>query len=192
MKVTPDRSRKKEGFVLITVLLLAASLFFAAAFSLREAMNIFNEKTSAARRLRAENAAVQASAASAVWLKHKIGSDAGSGYFSPDAAPETSPLIELPDSFFSEFESIYHDHEFSCITADLHYAPSFGSEAARLGLPLMPPRIREDGSITRYFMQKTSAVSGAGYDTAASIIKIISCTRNMSGEISFRVENDVL
>ena len=49
MKVTPDRSRKKEGFVLITVLLLAASLFFAAALSLREAMNIFNEKTSAAR-----------------------------------------------------------------------------------------------------------------------------------------------
>ncbi|MBR4400906.1 MAG: hypothetical protein IKT09_04355 [Synergistes sp.] len=188
MKETPDRNRREEGFVLITVLLLTAVLFFAAGFALREAMNISDEKSETARRLRTENAAKQASAIADVWLRHQIRA-AGSGYFSPDADPETDPLITIPESFFSELENIYPDHAFSCVTADLHYAPSFSSEAARLGMPLIPPRIPEEGGTTRYFMQKTSA-AGTEHGTISSITKIISCTRDINGEISFRTENE--
>lgn len=190
MKETPDRDRREKGFALITVLLLTAVLFFAAALALREATNIFNEKSEAARRLRTENAAKQASAIADVWLRNQIRAAHGSGYFSPEAAPETDPLITIPDSFFSELENIYPDHAFSCVTADLHYAPSFSSEAVRLGMPLIPPRMLEDGGTTRYFMQKTSA-AGTEHDTLSSITKIISCTRDINGEISFRTENEI-
>lgn len=189
MMKTPGRDRCKEGFVLVTALLFSAVLFFAALLALREGMNIFAEKSAAARRLRAENAVMQASATAAAWLGHEISSSAGSDYFSLSSAPEANPLIDLPDSFFSALENIYPDHEFSCLTADLHYAPSFSQEAARLGIPLIPPRTSEDGSVTRYFLQKTS-VSLRTHNTVSSITKIVSCTKNKNGEVSFRTENE--
>ena len=180
---------KRRGFALVTAALFSGVMIFASALALREARSLFDEKLEEARRLRAENAAAQAAALAGSWLKGELGASAGE-LFSPSAAPKQEPLIALPQNFFSELEKIYPDYDFSCVTADLYYAPSFSASAAALGLPFMPPRRREDGSVVRYFMQKTSASGKEEERSLFSITRIFDCSMNAEGEIVCGTENE--
>lgn len=143
------------------MLVAASALTALLALALDAAQNMAEENIAAARRIRIENAAYQASAIAEAWFYENASSIARGVSFAEDAAPESDPTPDIPSDIFSALRELYPQYEIECICYDLHYPDSFAERASAARLPRIFPRELGDGSAERaYYIKTTVAESG--------------------------------
>ena len=159
-RVAPARRR---GFVLIYVLAVSAALVSLLALALNGAQRSAEENLAAARRLRIENVAAQASAAAEAWFYENAAAIADGAGFAPDSTPESDPTPGVPDGIFAALRGQFPRYVIKCVCYDLHYPDSFSENARAARIPRIPPRATEDGGALRAYYVRTT-VTEAGCD----------------------------
>ena len=120
---------RRRGFVLIYVLAVSAALVSLLALALNSAQNTAEENLAAARRLRIENIAAQASAAAEAWFYDSAAAIAEEAGFDAGAAPESDPTPDVPEGIFAALRGQFPDYVIKCVCYDLHYPDSFSENA---------------------------------------------------------------
>ena len=154
---------RRRGFVLIYVLAVSAALVSLLALALNSAQKTAEEDFAAARRLRIENIAAQASAAAEAWFYDSAAAIAEAAGFEAGAAPESDPTPDVPDGIFAALRGQFPDYVIKCVCYDLHYPDSFSENAYAARIPRIPPRATEDGGALRAYYVRTT-VTEAGCD----------------------------
>ena len=142
--------------MLIYVLAVSAALVSLLALALNSAQKTAEEDLAAARRLRIENIAAQASAAAEAWFY-----DSAAAIAEEDAAPESDPTPDVPVGIFAALRGQFPDYVIKCVCYDLHYPDSFSENAYAARIPRIPPRAADTGGAVRAYYIRTT-VSEAG------------------------------
>lgn len=168
------------------MLVAASALTALLALALDTAQNMAEENTAAARRIRIENVAAQASATAEAWFCENAAAIAGGVSFAEDAAPESDPTPDIPRDIFSALRALYPQYEIECICYDLHYPDSFAERASAARVPRIYPRELDDGSAERAYYIKTT-VTESGDDRYKSTLSLsMRIKKSAAGIISAR------
>ncbi len=125
----PRRARATPRLVLIYVLAVSAALVSLLALALNTVQKTAEEDLAAARRLRIENIAAQASAAAEAWFYDSAAAIAEEAGFEAGAAPESDPTPDVPEGIFAALRGQFPDCVIKCVCYDLHYPDSFSENA---------------------------------------------------------------
>ena len=177
---------RRRGFVLIYVLAVSAALISLLALALNTVQKTAEEDWAAARRLRIENIAAQASAAAEAWFYDSAAAIAKEAGFEADAAPESDPTPEVPEGIFAALRGQFPDYVIKCVCYDLHYPDSFSENAYAARIPRIPARTTEDGGAVRAYYIRTT-VSEAGDEKYKTTVTLgMRVEKSPSGVISVR------
>lgn len=177
---------RRRGFVLIYVLAVSAALISLLALALTSAQKTAEENLAAARRLRIENIAAQASAAAEAWFYDSAAAIAEEAGFEAGAAPESDPTLDVPEGIFAALRGQFPDYVIKCVCYDLHYPDSFSENAYAARIPRIPPRTTEDGGAVRAYYIRTT-VSEAGDERYKTTVTLgMRVEKSPSGVISVR------
>lgn len=177
---------RRRGFVLIYVLAVSAALVSLLALAQNGAQKSAEENLAAARRLRIENVAAQASAAAEAWFYENAAAIADGAGFSPDSTPESDPTPGVPDGIFSALRGQFPDYVIKCVCYDLHYPDSFSENAYAARIPRIPPRAADTGGAVRAYYIRTT-VSEAGDEKYKTTVTLgMRVEKSPSGVISVR------
>lgn len=177
---------RRRGFVLIYVLAVSAALVSLLALALNSAQKTAEEDLAAARRLRIENIAAQASAAAEAWFYDSAAAIAEEAGFEAGAAPESDPTPDVPEGIFAALRGQFPDYVIKCVCYDLHYPDSFSENAYAARIPRIPPRTTEDGGAVRAYYIRTT-VSEAGDERYKTTVTLgMRVEKSPSGVISVR------
>ena len=177
---------RRRGFVLIYVLAVSAALISLLALALNTVQKTAEEDLAAARRLRIENIAAQASAAAEAWFYDSAAAIAEEAGFELDAAPESDPTPDVPEGIFAALRGQFPDYVIKCVCYDLHYPDSFSENAYAARIPRIPPRTTEDGGAVRAYYIRTT-VSEAGDEKYKTTVTLgMRVEKSPSGAISVR------
>ena len=135
--------------MLIYVLAVSAALVSLLALALNSAQKTAEEDLAAARRLRIENIAAQASAAAEAWFYDSAAAIAEEAGFESGAAPESDPTPDVPEGIFAALRGQFPDYVIKCVCYDLHYPDSFSENAYAARIPRIPPRAADEGGAVR-------------------------------------------
>ena len=177
---------RRRGFVLIYALAVSAALISLLALALNTVQKTAEEDLAAARRLRIENVAAQASAAAEAWFYDSAAAIAEEAGFEADAAPESDPTPDVPEGIFAALRGQFPDYVIKCVCYDLHYPDSFSENAYAARIPRIPPRAADEGGAVRAYYIRTT-VSEAGdkkYKTTVTLGMRVE--KSPSGVISVR------
>lgn len=175
---------RRRGFVLIYVLAVSAALVSLLALALNSAQKTAEENLAAARRLRIENIAAQASAAAEAWFYDSAAAIAEEAGFEAGAAPESDPTPDVPEGIFAALRGQFPDYVIKCVCYDLHYPDSFSENAYAARIPRIPPRTTEDGGAVRAYYIRTT-VSEAGDERYKTTVTLgMRVEKSPSGVIS--------
>ena len=179
-------SPRRSGFVLVYVLAVSAALISLLALALDTAQKTAEEELAAARRIRIENIAAQASAIAEAWFYDNAASIAEKAGFAADAAPEGDPTPDVPQGIFSALRGQFPQYAVECVCYDLHYPDSFAERADAARIPRIPPFAAEDGGAVRaYYLRTAVAETGDGkYKTSVTLSMRVK--NSPSGAISGR------
>ena len=177
---------RRRGFVLIYVLAVSAALISLLALALNTVQKTAEEDLAAARRLRRENIAAQASAAAEAWFYDSAAAIAEEAGFELDAAPESDPTPDVPEGIFAALRGQFPDYVIKCVCYDLHYPDSFSENAYAARIPRIPPRAAdESGAVRAYYIRTT--VSEAGDERYKTTVTLgMRVEKSPSGVISVR------
>ena len=177
---------RRRGFVLIYVLAVSAALVSLLALALNGAQRSAEETLAAARRLRIENVAAQASAAAEAWFYDSAAAIAEEAGFEADAAPESDPTPDVPEGIFAALRGQFPDYVIKCVCYDLHYPDSFSENAYAARIPRIPPRAADTGGAVRAYYIRTT-VSEAGDEKYKTTVTLgMRVEKSPSGVISVR------
>ncbi len=177
---------RRRGFVLIYVLAVSAALVSLLALALNSAQKTAEENLAAARRLRIENIAAQASAAAEAWFYDSAAAIAEEAGFEADAAPESDPTPDVPEGIFAALRGQFPDYVIKCVCYDLHYPDSFSENAYAARIPRIPPRAADTGGAVRAYYIRTT-VSEAGDEKYKTTVTLgMRVEKSPSGVISVR------
>ena len=177
---------RRRGFVLIYVLAVSAALVSLLALALNSAQKMAEEDLAAARRLRIENIAAQASAAAEAWFYDSAAAIAEEAGFEPGAAPESDPTPDVPEGIFAALRGQFPDYVIKCVCYDLHYPDSFSENAYAARIPRIPPRAADEGGAVRAYYIRTT-VSEAGDEKYKTTVTLgMRVEKSPSGVISVR------
>ena len=167
---------RRRGFVLIYALAVSAALISLLALALNTVQKTAEEDLAAARRLRIENVAAQASAAAEAWFYDSAAAIAEEAGFEADAAPESDPTPDVPEGIFAALRGQFPDYVIKCVCYDLHYP----------GIPRIPPRAADTGGAVRAYYIRTT-VSEAGDEKYKTTVTLgMRVEKSPSGVISVR------
>ena len=140
----------------------------------------------AARRLRIENIAAQASAAAEAWFYDNAAAIAEEAGFEAGATPESDPTPDVPEGIFAALRGQFPDYVIKCVCYDLHYPDSFSENAYAGRIPRIPPRAAdESGAVRAYYIRTT--VSEAGDERYKTTVTLgMRVEKSPSGVISVR------
>ena len=177
---------RRRGFVLIYVLAVSAALISLLALALNTVQKTAEEDLAAARRLRIENIAAQASAAAEAWFYDSAAAIAEEAGFELDAAPESDPTPDVPVGIFAALRGQFPDYVIKCVCYDLHYPDSFSENAYTARIPRIPPRAADTGGAVRAYYIRTT-VSEAGAEKYKTTVTLgMRVEKSPSGLISVR------
>ena len=177
---------RRRGFVLIYVLAVSAALVSLLALALNSAQKTAEEDLAAARRLRIENIAAQASAAAEAWFYDSAAAIAEEAGFEAGAAPESDPTPDVPEGIFAALRGQFPDYVIECVCYDLHYPDSFSENAYAARIPRIPPRAADTGGAVRAYYIRTT-VSEAGDEKYKTTVTLgMRVEKSPSGVISVR------
>ncbi|MCC8178320.1 MAG: hypothetical protein LIO38_04290 [Cloacibacillus sp.] len=174
---------RKQGFVIVTVLIFGGVLMICASLAFQAATAMFEENASVAGRSRIENATAQASALAEEWLRVNIKDIAKGNYFAISAEPAEIPVLDIPKGFFQIMTEEYPNYNFSCQTIDLHYADKFTASADKLRVPRIPPTETPGGAIERAYIQKVTVTPAENKNAAYTYTKSLRAIKDTSGDI---------
>ena len=174
---------RKQGFVIVTVLIFGGVLMICASLAFQAATAMFEENYTSTERLRIENATSQASALAEEWLWVNIKDIAKGDYFAISAEPVESPVLDVPKGFFQIMTEEYPSYNFSCQTIDLHYADKFTASADKLRIPRIPPVETPSGAIERAYIQKVTVTPAKNKNAAYTYTKSLRAIKDTSGDI---------
>ena len=181
-----DGRRRRHGFVLIYVLVAASALMALLALALDAAQNMAEENAAAARRIRIENAAAQASAIAEAWFCENAAAITSGTSFAEDASPESDPTPDVPSGIFSALRELYPQYEIECLCYDLHYPDSFADRAYAARVPRIAPRTLDDGGAERAYYIKTTVTEIADENYKSSVTLSMRVKKSAAGIISAR------
>lgn len=177
---------RRRGFVLIYVLAVSAALVSLLALALNTVQKTAEEDLAAARRLRIENIAAQASAAAEAWFYDSAAAIAEEAGFEAGAAPESDPTPDVPEGIFAALRGQFPDYVIKCVCYDLHYPDSFSENAYAARIPRIPPRAADTGGAVRAYYIRTT-VSEAGDEKYKTTVTLgMRVEKSPSGVISVR------
>ena len=177
---------RRRGFVLIYVLAVSAALVSLLALALNTVQKTAEEDLAAARRLRIENIAAQASAAAEAWFYDSAAAIAEEAGFDAGAAPESDPTPDVPEGIFAALRGQFPDYVIKCVCYDLHYPDSFSENAYAARIPRIPPRSAGTGGAVRAYYIRTT-VSEAGDEKYKTTVTLgMRVEKSPSGVISVR------
>lgn len=177
---------RRRGFVLIYALAVSAALISLLALALNTVQKTAEEDLAAARRLRIENVAAQASAAAEAWFYDSAAAIAEEAGFEADAAPESDPTPDVPEGIFAALRGQFPDYVIKCVCYDLHYPDSFSENAYAARIPRIPPRAADTGGAVRAYYIRTT-VSEAGDEKYKTTVTLgMRVEKSPSGVISVR------
>ena len=177
---------RRRGFVLIYVLAVSAALISLLALALNTVQKTAEEDLAAARRLRIENIAAQASAAAEAWFYDSAAAIAEEAGFEAGAAPESDPTPDVPEGIFAALRGQFPDYVIKCVCYDLHYPDSFSENAYAARIPRIPPRATDTGGAVRAYYIRTT-VSEAGDEKYKTTVTLgMRVEKSPSGLISVR------
>ena len=172
--------------MLIYVLAVSAALVSLLALALNSAQKTAEEDLAAARRLRIENIAAQASAAAEAWFYDSAAAIAEEAGFEAGAAPESDPTPDVPEGIFAALRGQFPDYVIKCVCYDLHYPDSFSENAYAARIPRIPPRAADKGGAVRAYYIRTT-VSEAGDEKYKTTVTLgMRVEKSPSGVISVR------
>ncbi|WP_288334226.1 hypothetical protein [uncultured Cloacibacillus sp.] len=174
---------RKQGFVIVTVLIFGGVLMICASLAFQVATAMFEENNISTERLRIENATAQASALAEEWLRVNIKDIAKGDYFAISAEPVDSPVLDVPNDFFQIMTEEYPSYNFSCQTIDLHYADKFTASADKLRIPRIPPVETPGGAIERAYIQKVTVTPAKNKNAAYTYTKSLRAIKDTSGDL---------
>ena len=172
--------------MLIYVLAVSAALVSLLALALNTVQKTAEEDLAAARRLRIENIAAQASAAAEAWFYDNAAAIAEEAGFEAGATPESDPTPDVPEGIFAALRGQFPDYVIKCVCYDLHYPDSFSENAYAVRIPRIPPRAADtDGAVRAYYIRTT--VSEAGDEKYKTTVTLgMRVEKSPSGVISVR------
>ena len=177
---------RRRGFVLIYALAVSAALISLLALALNTVQKTAEEDLAAARRLRIENVAAQASAAAEAWFYDSAAAIAEEAGFEAGAAPESDPTPDVPEGIFAVLRGQFPDYVIKCVCYDLHYPDSFSENAYAARIPRIPPRAADTGGAVRAYYIRTT-VSEAGDEKYKTTVTLgMRVEKSPSGVISVR------
>lgn len=172
--------------MLIYALAVSAALISLLALALNTVQKTAEEDLAAARRLRIENIAAQASAAAEAWFYDSAAAIAEEAGFEADAAPESDPTPDVPEGIFAALRGQFPDYVIKCVCYDLHYPDSFSENAYAARIPRIPPRAADTGGAVRAYYIRTT-VSEAGDEKYKTTVTLgMRVEKSPSGVISVR------
>ena len=172
--------------MLIYVLAVSATLVSLLALALNTVQKTAEENLAAARRLRIENIAAQASAAAEAWFYDSAAAIAEEAGFEAGAVPESDPTPDVPEGIFAALRGQFPDYVIKCVCYDLHYPDSFSENAYAAHIPRIPPRAADTGGAVRAYYIRTT-VSEAGDEKYKTTVTLgMRVEKSPSGVISVR------
>ena len=172
--------------MLIYVLAVSAPLVSLLARALNTVQKTAEENLAAARRLRIENIAAQASAAAEAWFYDSAAAIAEEAGFEAGAVPESDPTPDVPEGIFAALRGQFPDYVIKCVCYDLHYPDSFSENAYAAHIPRIPPRAADTGGAVRAYYIRTT-VSEAGDEKYKTTVTLgMRVEKSPSGVISVR------
>ena len=181
-----ERPKRRRGFALIFVLAASAALMSLLALALDAAQRRAEEDAAAARRIRIENIAAQASAAAEAWFYENAAAMAEEAGFDTASAPEEDPTPDVPDGIFSALRAQFPQYAIECVCYDLHYPDSFAERARAARIPRIPPFAEEDGGVSRAYYIKTSVTERRDEKSKCAVTLSMRVKKSASGLISVR------
>ena len=177
---------RRSGFVLIYVLAVSAALISLLALALDTVQKTAEEELAAARRIRLENIAAQASAAAEAWFCDNAAAIAEKAGFETDSAPESDPTPDVPLGIFSALCGQFPQYAVECVCYDLHYPDSFAERADAARIPRIPPFAAEDGGVVRAYYLRTLVAEAGNEKYKTSVTLSMRVKKSPSGAISVR------
>lgn len=177
---------RRSGFVLIYVLVVSAALIMLLALALDTVQKTAEEDFAAARRIRLENAAAQASAAAEAWFYDNAAAIAEKAGFDTDSAPESDPTPDVPHDIFSALRGQFPQYAYECVCYDLHYPDSFAEKADAARIPRIPPFAAKDGGVVRAYCLRTTVAEAADEKYKTSVTHSMRVEKSPSGTVSVR------
>lgn len=172
--------------MLIYVLAVSVALVSLLALALNSVQKTAEEDLAAARRLRIENIAAQASAAAEAWFYDSAAAIAEEAGFEPGVAPKSDPTPDVPEGIFAALRGQFPDYVIKCVCYDLHYPDSFSENAYAARIPRIPPRAADEGGAVRAYYIRTT-VSEAGDEKYKTTVTLgMRVEKSPSGVISVR------
>lgn len=156
------------------------------ALALGSVQKTAEENFAAARRIRLENVAAQASAIAEAWFYDNAASIAEKAGFAADAAPDGDPTPDVPQGIFSALRGQFPQYAVECVCYDLHYPDSFAEKADAARIPRIPPFAAEDGGAVRAYYLRTSVAKAGDGKYKTSITLSMRVKKSPSGAISVR------
>lgn len=177
---------RRSGFVLVYVLVVSVALVSLLALALGSVQKTAEENFAAARRIRLENVAAQASAIAEAWFYDNAAAIAEDAGFDTGTAPENDPTPDVPPGIFSPLCEQFPRYTVECICYDLHYPDSFAEIADAARIPYMPPFAVEDGGVVRAYYLRTSVAEAEDEKYKMSVTHSMRVKKSPSGAISVR------
>lgn len=182
-----DASPRRSGFVLVYVLAVSAALISLLALALVSVQKAAEEELAAARRIRIENIAAQASAAAEAWFYDNAAAIAEKAGFDTSSAPESDPTPDVPPDIFSALRVQFPQYSVECVCYDLHYPDSFAERAYAARIPRIPPFASEDGGVVRAYYLRTAVAEAGDENYKTSVTLSMRVKKSRSGVISVRI-----
>ena len=181
---TSKKPERRRGFVLIYILAVSAALITLLSLALNTVQRRAEEELAAARRLRIENIAAQASAAAEAWFYANAAAITHDVSFEADSAPENDPTPEIPAGIFSLLRELYHQYIIESLCYDLHYPDSFSERAYAARIPNIPPFADEEGAAFRAYYIRTTVTEAGDAKYKSAVTLSLRVKKSPSGIIS--------